>query len=106
MDASASAKVGVVVLRVISGVSVAATLIGNYLYIFGRNEPDGAAFDTITSDRFTFGQFLASVATPLAFAGIVLALSFVVSIYAARLDLDIVLADEQEVESRGDVTDA
>ena len=95
MNVADSAKTGVVVLRVTAALVVAASLIGNYLYIFGRDLNDGASLDG-SSLRFNVGQFLGSVATPLAFAGIVFGMSFLLAVYAARLDLDIVLADEQE----------
>ena len=82
-------------LRVIAAIVVAATVIGNFLISFGRND-DESLFDDSTTDRFTVGQFLGSVATPLAIAGIVFGMSFLLAVAAARLDLDIVLADEQE----------
>ena len=96
MNVADSARTGVIVLRVIAAVVVAATVIGNFLITFGRNDDGSSLFDDSTTDRFTVGQFLGSVATPLAIAGIVFGMSFMLAVAAARLDLDIVLADEQE----------
>jgi len=95
MNVADSARTGVIVLRVIAAVVVAATVIGNFLITFGRND-DGSSLFEDSTDRFTVGQFLGGVATPLAIAGIVFGMSFMLAVAAARLDLDIVLADEQE----------
>ena len=98
LEIAESARRGVLALRVIAAVVAAATVIGNFLYIFaGDNGGGNFGFSNLTQ-RFQVGQFLASVATPLAFAGLVFGLSYLVEINSARLDLDIVLDDTEETQ--------
>ncbi|MEN9647182.1 MAG: hypothetical protein RL238_3851 [Actinomycetota bacterium] len=97
-----AARQGVMVLRVAAVVIALAAVIGTALVLFSDvSDAGGAMFET-TIDRQTVGQFLASIASPLAFAGIVLALSYVLQVAAARLDIDIVLADEDEAPEGSD----
>ncbi|MGZ4678874.1 MAG: hypothetical protein ACXV5U_08965 [Ilumatobacteraceae bacterium] len=98
LEVSESAARGVVALRVIAAVVAAATVVGNFLYVFA-DDNGGASFGfSNLTQRFRLGQFFASVATPLAFAGLVFGLSYLVEINSARLDLDIVLDDAEEIE--------
>ena len=98
LEIAESARRGVLALRVIAAVVAAATVIGNFLYIFaGDNGGGNFGFSNLTQ-RFQLGQFLAGVATPLAFAGLVFGLSYLVEINSARLDLDIVLDDTEETQ--------
>ena len=97
-----AARRGVLVLRVAAIVIAVAAVIGTALVLFSDvSDASGAMFET-TIDRRTVGQFFASVANPLAFAGIVLALSYLLQVAAARLDIDIVLADEDEAPEGSD----
>ena len=82
----------------IAAVVAAATLVGNYLYIFAGDNGGGTFGFSNLRQRFQLGQFFASVATPLAFAGLVFGLSYLVEINSARLDLDIVLDDVEETQ--------
>ena len=98
---SESALKGVIVLRVAAAIVVLASVAGNYLTLFGRDYGvDSDSFKPISRDRLTLGLFLGNIAVPLAFAAAVFGMSFILSVYAARLDLDIVLADQQETSGR------
>lgn len=90
-----SARFGVLVLRVSAAVVAGFAIIGAALALFSDIESQGVSFDQPV-DRQTVGRFLAEIANPLAFAGIVLALSYLIQIAAARLDIDVVLSDEDE----------
>lgn len=95
LEIANTAHVGVRVLRWIAALSAAASVVGTWLYVYGQ---DDVGTDEIFDlpDRLLLGQFLSNVATPLAFSGLVLGLSFLLAVHAARLDLDIVLADNEE----------
>lgn len=100
-----SARKGVVMLRVVAAVVAASAIVGVGLRVMEPSEPwmpegDGYRFP----DLQQFASFLAAVATPLAFAGMVLAASYLLSVYAARLDMDMVLADE-DVQQRASARD-
>lgn len=100
LETANTARKGVVILRVVAAVVAVASIVGNYLYWYTRPEVDGdLGFDT--SEPWIFGQLLVSTGSGLAFAGIVFGLSSLLSVYAARLDLDIVLANEQETGGGG-----
>ncbi len=98
LEIAESARRGVLALRVIAAVAAAATLVGNFLYIFVDDNGGGTFGFSNLTQRFRLGQFFASVATPLAFAGLVFGLSYLVEINSARLDLDIVLDDVEETQ--------
>jgi len=76
IQVSESARAGVIVLRI-------AAAIGDEV------------IQSSLTGRIRIGQLLTTIASPIAFAAVVFGLSFVLSVYASRLDLDIVLADEQ-----------
>ncbi|MFZ4718578.1 MAG: hypothetical protein ACOYMR_04090 [Ilumatobacteraceae bacterium] len=99
IEVADAARVGVVILRVVAAVSAAAAILGLVLLIFFQNAADSPLGSGGLGGRQQWGQFLQSVATPLAFAGIVFGLSYVVQIAAARLDVDIVMADADETEA-------
>lgn len=86
-----SARKGVLVLRIVAAVVATAAVVGDWMIVMDDNWSDFA------SGRSQWGQFLSSVSVPVAFAGMVLAASYLLSVYAARLDMDIVLADDEEV---------
>ncbi len=96
-----AARKGVVVLRVIAAVVALAALVGNALTVL---EFDNAFSDASGwqqggfPDRYQWGQLLGSVAGPWAFAGLIVAASYLLSVYAARLDMDIILADNEETD--------
>lgn len=98
IEVANGARRGVLILRIAAVVIAVAAVVGTALEAFS-DIPSGGAMIRRELDRFTVGQFLAGIANPLAFAGIVFALSYVVQIAAARLDIDIVLADEDETSS-------
>ena len=102
MNVAHAARRGVVVLRVAAVVIAAFAVVGTAIVLFSDFSDDGGAVFDTTIDRRTVGQFLASIANPLAFAGIVLALSYLLQVAAARLDIDIVLADEDEAADGSD----
>jgi hypothetical protein len=101
IDVADGARRGVLFLRVAAAVIACAAVVGSALFIFSDTTSQGVTY-AATFDRQAVGRFLAGVANPLAFAGIVFALSYLVQISAARLDVDIVLADEDEPESAPD----
>lgn len=98
MDVASGARTGVLVLRVTAVAVALFAVIGNAFSYFADQRAQGVTY-TITITRQLFGSFLASIANPLAFAGVVFALSYVVQISAARLDIEIVLNDEDEAAS-------
>jgi hypothetical protein len=77
-------------------------VIGTALAVFSDVTDAGNIVFETSIDRVTVGRFLANIASPLAFAGIVLALSYLLQVAAARLDIDIVLADEDEAADGSD----
>jgi hypothetical protein len=102
MNVAHAARRGVVVLRVAAVVVALATVIGTALAVFSDVTDAGNIVFETSIDRVTVGRFLANIASPLAFAGIVLALSYLLQVAAARLDIDIVLADEDEAADGSD----
>ena len=98
IEVANGARRGVLILRVSAVLIAVAAVVGNALATFSEIEQNGIVFEQDV-DPSTVGRFLAGIANPLAFAGIVFALSYVVQIAAARLDIDIVLADEDETSS-------
>jgi hypothetical protein len=102
MNVAYAARRGVVVLRVAAVVVALATVIGTALAVFSDVTDAGNIVFETSIDRVTVGRFLANIASPLAFAGIVLALSYLLQVAAARLDIDIVLADEDEAADGSD----
>lgn len=97
MATADSAHKGVVVLRVIAAVVTMSAIVGYALSVleYNRGEFVGG-MNLRVPNRQQFALFLASVSTPLAFAGLIFAASYLVSVYASRLDMDIVLADEDD----------
>jgi hypothetical protein len=98
-----SARIGVVVLRVLAVVVVVASVVGELLYVWSFDDTGGSSLSPVddpgTPARLKWAVFLQGIASPLAFAGLVLAASFLVSVYAARLDLDIVQSDDDEFDA-------
>jgi hypothetical protein len=90
-----AARRGVLVLRIIAAVAALAAIIGSALYTFS-DANYGGFVQEVTIDRRLVGQFLVTAANPLAFAAVVLALSYLIEISAARLDVDVVVADEDQ----------
>ena len=97
IDVAHSARLGVLILRVLAAVVAIAAIVGTGLYTFSDPESSGQVPST-PIDRQTIGYFLAGISNPLAFAGVVFALSYLVQIAASRLDIDIVLSDEDETD--------
>lgn len=83
-------------LRIVAGVVVASTVIGNYLRYFDEETRavDGGLDVSVDADQSAITQFFSSVSFPLAIAGVVLGLSYVVKHSVSRLDLDLVRAHE------------
>ena len=101
MSVADSARNWAASVRVIGLLVIVGSLLGNYLLIY-RN--DFEEFDDAgLSGSLKLGQFLQQATFPVALGGVVLALSILVNVYASRLDLDIVLADNDETNrSAGD----
>ena len=95
IDVAEGARRGVLILRVLAAVVAVFAIVGGALSSFSDLNSDDITVER-SIDRLTVGYFLAGIANPLAFAGVVLALSYLVKISASRLDLDIVLSDEDE----------
>ena len=93
LGASDAARRGALILRVLSGVIAAVGLIGSALYL-------SSGFVGSYGTRAKAGWFLQQIAVPLGIGGVVLGLSFLVEVYASRLDLDIVASDEDETEAK------
>ena len=95
-----TARTGVVVLRVIAAVVVLAAVIGTGLvtaeFASRAEEPDAILGREITPDHVYWAQFLLGIATPIAFAGMIVAASYLLSVYAARLELEIAQTDPGE----------
>lgn len=93
---AAAGRRGVTFLRVIVGVVVATTVIGNYLRYFDEDSraADGGLALSLDADRSAITQFFSAVTFPLAIAGFVLGLSYVVQHSVSRLDLDLVRAHQ------------
>lgn len=93
------ARTGVKLLRAISLLIVGASVIGNYMVIFDRQDEIGdqsGIFKSLHTNRLSVGEFLTAIAGPCAFAALVFAASLMLSVYASRLDMDIVIADEAQ----------
>lgn len=101
MDVASGARTGVLALRVVALVVALFAVVGNAFSYFADQQSQGRTY-SVTVTRQLFGTFLASIANPLAFAGVVFALSYIVQISAARLDLEIVLNDADEAGSGAD----
>lgn len=94
MAVADSARAWSLLLRIVGFLVMAASLIGNYLLIYRGDTTFDGSPDVTT--RIKLGEFLTQSSLPVAFGGILLAMSFIVSVYAARLDIDIVRDDEEE----------
>ena len=66
------------------------TVVGSWLTTYTTDE----GFNPYGEGWPKFGQFLSGLSWTLGFAGIVLAASFIVAAYAARLDLEQSLAEQ------------
>ena len=80
-------RVWVIVMRVFAGVVAAADIAGCILIYATRNVHE--------SWRMIVGEITATSALPVAICGILVVLSCALELSAARLDLEIVRADEQ-----------
>jgi len=97
-----AARKGVKLLRVFAAVVVAIAAAAFWLAVFYEPEQSGnGAFgivsDTRTPDRIQWAQFLSAMVTPVFYAALVVAASYLLAVYAARLDMDIILADDEEL---------
>ena len=89
---ASSARLGVVVLRVAALVLATAEIVGSAILVF-----DGTSDVGFTDRRRTqWATFVTSVAGPLTFVGLLVAASFVLAIYASRLEMDVVIAVQNE----------
>ena len=95
IQVSESARAGVIVLRIAAAIVVLSSVVGTWLVLYGADDTGDEVIQSSLTGRIKIGQLLTTIASPLAFAAVVFGLSFVLSVYASRLDLDIVLADEQ-----------
>jgi hypothetical protein len=105
MASADSAHTGVVVLRVIAAVVAVSAVVGYALSVMEYEREDSGFMDGLSlavPDRQQLAIFFASVSTPLAYAGLIFAASYLLSVYASRLDMDIVLADDDEADSATD----
>ena len=95
MSTADSAHTGVVVLRVLAALVTVAAIAGYALGAldYGRRASDGLGGGR---SRQQLEFFLIGVSTPLALTSVIFAASYLVGVYAARLDMDIVLANENE----------
>ena len=87
-----SARFGVVTLRLIAVGVALASGVGQLLAAMDRTDGPGYSF----TSRQQWMVFLTGIAVPLAFAGLLVAASYLLAVYAARLDMDIVLADDND----------
>ena len=88
-----SARKGVTVLRVVAAIVALTAVVGQGLNILDSAD----SFEDLTiSDRQLWASFLAGISVPLAFAGLILAASYLLEVYASRLDMDIVIAEQDE----------
>ena len=94
-----AARRGVIVLRIVAALVVLASTLGNSLIVFRDRYSDFAT----AKDKWA--ELLSSLAVPCSFAGMVLAASYLLAVYAARLDMDIILADDDEESKRRDRSD-
>jgi hypothetical protein len=103
MVTASSARVGVIMLRVLAVVIAAASVVGELLYVWSFDNASSSSLSPVddpgTPARLKWAVFLQGIASPLALAALVLAASFLVAVYAARLDLDIVQADDEEFDA-------
>ena len=88
MTSAESARQGATILRIVAAITAAVGIIGPVMYFTAARDD--------ASGRIVWGQILQVTALPIAGAGVVLAFSFLVELYASRLDLDIVLADDDQ----------
>jgi len=95
MTAAETARQGAVILRVLAAVVALAGTLGPILYFTDDSLRDSGG-------RLRLGQILQVSALPLAGAGVVFAFSYLVELYASRLDLDIVLADDDQTGGTDD----
>ena len=100
-----AARKGATVARVVAIVVALGAVVGAAIFSFwSESFVASNDFGEVAAGwkfEFTlqgFGQFLFMTAAPLAFAGIVFVLSYAIDVAAARLDVDIVLADEDEAD--------
>ena len=78
-------------------------MVGHYLIVTDEaqlNNGDTSFGHVSIPHGYQLGQFLVGFATPLAYGGLVFGASCLLAVYAARLDLDIVLSDQDEAEQR------
>lgn len=94
ISSAQSARTGVTILQVLAAVVAVAAVVGSGLQVWAFGD-DTSRYGDSLSGRQAWAIFLSSVATPLAFAGLVLASSFILAVYSSRLEMDIVLADEE-----------
>jgi hypothetical protein len=91
------ARRGVRLLQLISLTVAATAVIGNSLEFFQDPTSVGAnGFSVATpADRANFGDFLSALSLPLGLAAMIFGFSFVLKNAVARLNLDMVLANQQ-----------
>lgn len=97
----AAARKGALAARVASIIIAAGALVGVAILSFWTEKyPEYSYGGPTVSWEFEWtmhnlGQFFQGVAAPLAFAAIVFAVSCMIEVAAARLDIEIVLADDE-----------
>lgn len=101
MVTAESARHWAVVLRVVAALVALSAVVGRALYVLAIDSNDSSSpllENQGTPLRVKWAVFLEGIARPLALAGLLLASSVVVCVYAARLDLDIVQSDDDEFD--------
>lgn len=95
-----TARKAALLLRWVAGV-IAVTGVVGYALLTVRDYgfEDSALGSIETPDRYQVGTFLVGAMWSLGLAGVIVGVSFLVEIYASRLDLDIVDADESQSSS-------
>jgi hypothetical protein len=96
-----AARRGVLILRIAAALIAVIAVVGSALFHFSDNSVY-VSFNDAGITRQVVGQFMQDIAVPLASAAVVLALAYLVEIAAARLDVDIVVADEDQVLDSSD----
>ena len=83
-------------LRVAALVLATAEIVGSAILVFDGTSDVGFA----DRRRTQWATFVTSVAGPLTFVGLLVAASFVLAIYASRLEMDVVIAVQNESAER------
>ncbi|MDO8363773.1 MAG: hypothetical protein Q7V88_12810 [Actinomycetota bacterium] len=108
MATAQSAQSAVGALRGFAVVAAIVVVVGQALSALDYVSPQNrdSLFADPEPDRNQWAVFLTGISIPLVLVGLLVVASYVLAVYAARLDMDIVIAEQNEQDEADEPTSA